>query len=436
MLKEKTISDAQLSESSGKISPDMVIEGEIDLSLEYQNRFPTREEETSLINNIQGRYKEILKELSNAPGIIHSLVHAVNCIEEHQLSLSVFMDRGERTSKALETDFSKLSEQVVGLQNVWIQSHDDIKRLCQPGDFDNLGAIDLLDRHAQIELESKKLMAEFKFSTAIVDCMAPHYAKCEYQNKDSIFVSRKIEELFSNVVPLRDLLFRLQEGNLVNYVSGIAPYRGVIKAGGVNFQDLSQEARLVLNTALHRFDTSRGVKFNAFAANWIGSAVYNDLYKNSSIIKVPVGAQKTLFKMERDGTSLEEAVKESNEPLDLLKKAQKALSSISLDNSDNSNTEDSLKYKLAYDEDPLYESDIQVVADFRKQVFNSLETILDPRSHDILISRFGLSGAEPQSLKDLALKYGICTNRVSQIEKAAIKKVRELLPEFESKVFL
>jgi RNA polymerase sigma factor (sigma-70 family) len=437
VFKDKSCPEAQLFDLNEDASSSLLSEREIEQLSFAKDRFPTREEETALINDIQGRYTILLEELSNAPGIINSLVYVAECIEKHDLSLSAFMDRGERSAPQLEEDFLELAQRAKLLKERWDNSSREIKSRSDIEGFDNPGAIDLLDKHFQIELEAKELFREFKFSTAVVDCMAPHYITSEHRDRDSTIAAHKIEKVFNEVVPLRDLLFAFQEGIVVTDVCRRAPYLSSAQDGGARFEDVMQEARQSLNTALHRFDTSRGLKFSTFAVQWIGAAVYNDIYKNSSIIRVPTGTQKAIYKMDREGKSIEELAGNNDESLEILAQAQKALSAISLENSLDSHAGDQgIRNIISGDDEIVYDSDVEIVAEYRKQVVEIIHTSLDPRSSDILISRYGLTGNEPQSLRELGLKYGICSNRVSQIEKAAFKKVRELLPGFESKVFL
>ena len=60
--------------------------------------------------------------------------------------------------------------------------------------------------------------------------------------------------------------------------------------------------------------------------------------------------------------------------------------------------------------------------DAHSRMYRALET-LDDRSRDILDSRWLTE--EKQTLHELAEKYGVSAERIRQIEKNAMKKVRE-----------
>jgi DNA-directed RNA polymerase sigma subunit (sigma70/sigma32) len=57
-------------------------------------------------------------------------------------------------------------------------------------------------------------------------------------------------------------------------------------------------------------------------------------------------------------------------------------------------------------------------------VVTRLMTLLDPREQVVLRLRFGLDGSQPQTLGELGHQLGLTRERVRQIEKAALSKLR------------
>lgn len=60
-----------------------------------------------------------------------------------------------------------------------------------------------------------------------------------------------------------------------------------------------------------------------------------------------------------------------------------------------------------------------------KQLFQKVRAIKDKREKEILYLRYGLSGKEPLTQKEVAKKLGISRSYVSRIEKKAIMRLRE-----------
>ena len=54
-----------------------------------------------------------------------------------------------------------------------------------------------------------------------------------------------------------------------------------------------------------------------------------------------------------------------------------------------------------------------------------LTTILDERERQIILLRYGLSGEEPRTQREVAQLLGISRSYVSRIEKSALERLRE-----------
>ncbi len=64
------------------------------------------------------------------------------------------------------------------------------------------------------------------------------------------------------------------------------------------------------------------------------------------------------------------------------------------------------------------------MSDSYQKMYRCLITCLEPREREIICLRYGLTGAEPQTQRDVAAAKGISRSYVSRIEKKALGKMR------------
>lgn len=71
----------------------------------------------------------------------------------------------------------------------------------------------------------------------------------------------------------------------------------------------------------------------------------------------------------------------------------------------------------------------QVVDSSLKSDVRALLTVLSDKERDIITRRFGLDGEEPMSLKEIGDVYGLTKERIRQIEKRALERLRAVSQE-------
>ena len=64
-----------------------------------------------------------------------------------------------------------------------------------------------------------------------------------------------------------------------------------------------------------------------------------------------------------------------------------------------------------------------------KSDVRALLTVLSDKERDIITRRFGLDGEEPMSLKEIGDVYGLTKERIRQIEKRALERLRAVSQE-------
>ena len=208
---------------------------------------------------------------------------------------------------------------------------------------------------------------------------------------------------------------------------------------GLPQADLIQEGNVGLMKAVRKFNPEVGVRLISFAVHWIKSEIHEYVLKNWKIVKIATTkAQRKLFfnlrNKKKDITWLsEEDVKMISSELDVkedtVREMEKRMSShdvsfdpYSADDGEEGNTYSPADYLTNEDSDPM---EIVEKEDFARDQINQLQNAisdLDERSQLILKERW-LTDAKP-TLHELADKYGISAERIRQIEKKAMEKIR------------
>ena len=208
---------------------------------------------------------------------------------------------------------------------------------------------------------------------------------------------------------------------------------------GLPQADLIQEGNVGLMKAVRKFNPEVGVRLISFAVHWIKSEIHEYVLKNWKIVKVATTkAQRKLFfnlrNKKKDITWLsEDDVKMISNELDVkedtVREMEQRMSShdvsfdpYSADDSEEGNTYSPADYLTNEDSDPM---EIVEKEDFARDQIKQLQNAisdLDERSQLILKERW-LTDDKP-TLHELADKYGISAERIRQIEKKAMEKIR------------
>ena len=204
--------------------------------------------------------------------------------------------------------------------------------------------------------------------------------------------------------------------------------------------DLIQEGNVGLMKAVKRFNPSIGVRLVSFAVHWIKAEIHEFILKNWKIVKIATTkAQRKLFfnlrsaKKKLSWLSQEETVKIAE---DLgVKPKQVSEMELRLTSQDKSfdapcdDEKESFQFPVNYLED--YKNTphrLLEISDWENNSTIGLRKaieILDSRSKDIINRRWLTETKE--TLCKLAKEYGVSAERVRQLERNAIKKMREFL---------
>ncbi len=210
---------------------------------------------------------------------------------------------------------------------------------------------------------------------------------------------------------------------------------------GLPLADLIQEGNVGLMKAVKRFNPEHNVRLVSFAVHWIRAEIHEYVLKNWRIVKVATTkAQRKLFfnlrsakkrlgwfsKEEVEGVAKDLGVKPETvlEMESRLSNYDMAFDAPS-DEDDDSMVAPST-YLAAPTSDPAQQLESDDWQEQRTQQLTESLQNLDERSRDILMSRW-MDDENKATLHELADKYGVSAERIRQLEKNAMKKIRTVL---------
>ncbi len=206
---------------------------------------------------------------------------------------------------------------------------------------------------------------------------------------------------------------------------------------GLALPDLIQEGTVGLMKAVKRFDPNKGVRLVSFAVHWIKAEIHEFVLRNWRIVKVATTkAQRKLFFNLR--SSKKRLGWFSNEEVQGVARDLGVKPETVLEMEARLNNYDVAFDGTAVDDDQAPVAPAAYLADMRmepasqlehsdsessekEQLYSALDG-LDERSKAILQARW-LSGKK-STLHDLANHYSVSTERIRQIEKAAMAKLK------------
>lgn len=208
---------------------------------------------------------------------------------------------------------------------------------------------------------------------------------------------------------------------------------------GLPLTDLIQEGSIGLMKAVKRFDPSRDIRLVSFAVHWIRAEIYDYVLRNWRMVKVATtkSQRKLFFNLRKSRARLgwmrdaevDKLADDLNVETNVVREMESRLSGtdVSFDATFEQDDDDSAY--LAPSEhlgdsrfDPAKVVSQSEQTDLREsQLAEALEK-LDDRSKDIVLRRW--LGDKKPTLHELADEYGVSAERIRQIEKRAMEKMK------------
>src|SRR5210317_1062390 len=210
---------------------------------------------------------------------------------------------------------------------------------------------------------------------------------------------------------------------------------------GLPLGDLIQEGNVGLMKAVKRFDPTMGVRLVSFAVHWIKAEMHEFILKNWRIVKVATTkAQRKLFFNLRSqkkglGWMNNDEVNAIAEDLGVdaatVRQMEGRMASTDMafdapaDADDDAAAVAPALYLEDHSADPALMLEHQNWEDNTQQQLANAMSELDERARDILAQRWLVE--EKATLHELAAKYEVSAERIRQIEKNAMKKLKNAI---------
>jgi len=212
---------------------------------------------------------------------------------------------------------------------------------------------------------------------------------------------------------------------------------------GLPLADLIQEGNIGLMKAVKRFDPAVGVRLISFAVHWIRAEIHEFILRNWRIVKIATTkAQRKLFFNLRKAkkklnwlnqSEAEALASDLGVKVETVREMEKRMNGhdmafdglVSEEGEEDHHTAPVHFLSAEVETDPAIQVEQGEWNRFEHERLQRALAALDERSRDILQSRW--LGDDKLTLQELADRYGVSAERIRQLERNAMKKLKAMM---------
>ncbi len=207
---------------------------------------------------------------------------------------------------------------------------------------------------------------------------------------------------------------------------------------GLPMNDIVQEGNIGLMKAVKRYDPDVGVRLVSFAVHWIRAEIHEYVIKNWRIVKIATtkSQRKIFFNLRKSKKKLgwltkadAEAIAENlNVDIKTVYEMETRLDGkdMAFDQPETESSEESYSAPMSYlqqhNADPALLLENADWSGHKETLLSDAMQSLDARSQDIVTSRWLTE--KKLTLHELAERYNVSAERIRQLEKNAMKKLK------------
>lgn len=365
---------------------------------------------------------------------------------------SAFTNREKKSSKqfSLDDDYRSLNKYFhdVGLENLLTQRDEvlySIKIKLYKKRADAIGKQilmlqeDLKDDHLNLKLE-------------YFPCANTGNCKLKDDNRSYTLSDLATYKKLKKLILLRNNYLKKEEhfknkfihSNLRLVISIAKKYSGK----GLPISDLIQEGNIGLMRAVEKFDHTKGYRFSTYASWWILQGVSRSLFEQPRLIRIPVRVLEQANKIKKTSVALNNSSNDCDDPETELiakelgiseKKVKRVVNATSsnliyIDSNRNNDPNSGSLKELIPDQSPIADTILESIN--LNECLNKALSKLSEKEENIVKMRFGIGYGSKFTLEEIGEKYSLTRERIRQIERRAIKKLRKLDESADLRHFL